>query len=125
MIDKAVTFDDFIFPLREEEWQQPLDARKMTRRIIKKGELIVGADMCIGNTMPIDPDEVDDADEETRKLRVIRKKIKSISPAASSKGSPATSDVEQESKKEASGEGGQVSDADTEASEETKFLPDK
>ena len=55
----------------------------MTRRIIKKGELVVDADMCISNTMPVDPDEVDNAEDETRKLRVIRKKIKPISPAAS------------------------------------------
>lgn len=85
VIDKAVTFDDFIFPVREDEWRQPLDGRKMARRMIKKGELVVDADMCIGNTMPIDPDEVDNAEDETRKLSVIRKKIKSISPAASQK----------------------------------------
>ena len=75
--------------------------------------------------MPIDPDEVDHAEDGSRKLRVIRKKIQSISPAASQKGSSATSDVEQENKKESPGQGGPVSDADTEASEETKILPDK
>ena len=33
--------NNFIFPVISEEWQQPHDGRKMTRRIFKKGDLIM------------------------------------------------------------------------------------
>ena len=95
----------------------------MTRRIIKKGELVVDADSCIGKTIPdgSDDDDDDPRDEED----MIRNKKKKESPPVSGEISPTSSDNEEDKKEQAPSEGGQASDADTEASEETKFLPDK
>ena len=84
----------------------------MTRRIIKNGEkLDTNVRNCIGNTMPVDPDDVDDADTETRKI--IKTKPDKKAPGPKKKDS-ATG----KKKNEVSVEGGNVRDADTEASEE-------
>ena len=124
-MDKEVTLEGFVFPVGEEEWHQPPHGRQMTRRIIEKGELVVDADSCIGNkTIPKDPDE-DEAEQDTRKIKVIRRKQKTPSPVESVKTSPASSDAEEDDKEKAPSEGDQASDADTEASEESKFLPGK
>lgn len=118
-----VTFDDFLFPVKDEEWRQPLDGRRMTRRIIKKGELVVDADSCISKTIPDGSD--DDDDNDPRMKKIIRNKNKNELPPVSGKIKPTSSDNEENKEEQAPSEGGQASDADTEASEETKFLPDK
>ena len=91
----------------------------MTRRIIKNGEkLDTDASNCISKIVPVDPDDVDDADTETRSIRKTKPDKKAPDPKEK--------DSETETaKKEDSVEGGNVSDADTEASAEGKYLPDQ
>lgn len=90
----------------------------MTRRISKKGELVVDTDSSIGKTVQ---DSSDD-DDDPRMKNMVRNKKKS--PPAPGVISPTSSDNE-DNKDQAPSEGGQASDADIEASEETKFLLDK
>ena len=68
--------------------------------------------------MPVDPDTVDDAETETRKI--IKTKPDKKAPVPKKKDSAA-----EKTKTDDSVEGGNVSDADTEASEEGKYLPDQ
>ena len=44
VIDKDV-HGDFIFPIISEDWVQPIDGRRMTRRILKNNRLIVDHDL--------------------------------------------------------------------------------
>ena len=96
----------------------------MKRRIIKKGELVVDADSCIGKTIPNDPDE-EEAEQDTRQIKFIRRKPKTPSRVESVKRVQLLAMQKKMTKRKPRVRGGQASDADTEASEETKFLPDK
>lgn len=114
-----VTFGNFIFPIIDENFNQPIDGRKMTRRITKNGEkLDTSVSNCISNIMPVDPDAVDDADTDSRQLFPTKPDKK----APDAKKDPSETDKENT---ENPIEGGEASDADTEASAEGKYLPDQ
>ena len=75
---------------------------------------------CISKIVPVDPDDVDETDTETRKIQKTKPDKKKKAPEKQKQNS-----ATENSKTEASVEGGNVSDADTEASVEQKYLPDQ
>ena len=56
---------DFKFPVIEAGWQQPLDCKKLTRRIITRGEVIVEDDSREGKTSQEYSDSDDSSEGKT------------------------------------------------------------
>lgn len=106
---------DFIFPVISEGSQQPHDGKKVTKRTIGNDDVVISDDKREDNTSQAKVGRSSDSSEDKYPQKVLRAKTpkkKKMPPAASSEeGAPSV-------------EGGELSDADTVASEETKYLPE-
>ena len=85
-VKNEVTFDNLIFPIIDDNFRQPLDGRKMTRRIINNGETIdTDARNWISEIVPVDPDDVDETETETRTIQKTKPDKKKKAPESRSK----------------------------------------
>ena len=102
---------NYIFPVIAENWTQPHDGRKATRRILKNGDLVEPKVKTVreGHASQDEDDESNSYEE-----KVVRSRKAKRAPDKT---------VDSSESEAASSKGGD-SEADTEASEEQKYLPD-